>query len=49
MVSSNKRKRGSSLLRLPDDMLHYMTSFLLIKDLLHLDSAWTVRSERENC
>ena len=49
MVSSNKSKRGSSLVRVPDDMLHYMTSFLLIKDLLRLDSAWTVRSERENC
>ena len=49
MVSSNKNKRGSSLARLPDDMLYYMTSFLLIKDVLRLDSAWTVRSERENC
>ena len=38
MVSSSKSKQGSSLARLPDDMLHYiLTSFLLFKDLLRLD------------
>ena len=50
VVSSCNKKRGSSLARLPDDVLHYMLiSFLLIKDVLRLDSAWTVRSEREKC
>ena len=50
MVSSNKSKRGSSLARLPGDVLYFMlNSFLRIKDVGRLDSAWTVRSERENC
>ena len=47
---TNKSNRGSSLSLLPCDVLHYiLTSFAHIKDVLRLDSAWTVRGERESC
>ena len=48
--TASKIKRGSSLALLPCDVIHYiLSSFVHIKDVICLDSSWTVRGERENC
>ena len=47
---ASKIKRGSSLALLPCDVLHYiLSSYVHIKDVIRLDSSWTVHGERENC